>query len=274
MSWYKTKYGKKLILTMAPETTYVQGGLSNWTVNNICGGDYLAIIEQLSNEIDLLMVQLYNSGSIFDLNGIERHENSVDFPISATESVIRGFTGKGGLGTFSGLPEEKVVVGLTTCASDQAYFNKSEIKSIMSYLLGTGSKPGSYTLKNTYPNLKGLMTWSINTDAKMSSQSSCNPSVAYEFAEAFEDIFGVINNSVSKTKIKSLNIYPNPTSNQVVIDTKELIGENISIIDFNGRIVKNLLVTNSKTIININNLSNGFYTIKSAIFINKLIIKK
>ena len=141
---------------MAPETTYVQGGLSNWTVNNICGGDYLAIIEQLSNEIDLLMVQLYNSGSIFDLNGIERHENSVDFPISATESVIRGFTGKGGLGTFSGLPEEKVVVGLTTCASDQAYFNKSEIKSIMNYLLGTGSKPGSYTLKNTYPNLKGL----------------------------------------------------------------------------------------------------------------------
>lgn len=203
MSWYKSKYNKKLLLTMAPETTYVQGGLSNWTVNNICGGDYLAIIEQLRDEIDLLMVQLYNSGSILDLNGTERFESSVDFPISATETVIRGFTAKGGMGVFSGLPEEKIVVGLTTCANDQAYFNKTEIKSIMNYLLGSGSKPGDYTLKDTYPNLKGLMTWSINTDAKMSSNSGCNPSVAYEFAQAFEDIFGTIDNHNSISEVQT-----------------------------------------------------------------------
>jgi|TARA_B100000795_G_scaffold269852_1_gene260721 chitinase len=274
MSWYKTKYNKKLILTMAPETTYVQGGLSNWSVNNICGGDYLAIIEQLRDEIDLLMVQLYNSGSILDLNGKEQFENSVDFPISATETVIRGFTAKGGMGVFSGLPEEKIVVGLTTCASDQAYFNKTEIKSIINYLLGSGAKPGNYTLKNSYPNLKGLMTWSINTDAKMSSSSSCNPSVAYDFAQAFEDIFGTINNSVIEAERKKLNIYPNPASNQVSIDTKELIGEIITISDLNGRIVKNLLVNNSNTIIYINDLSNGFYTVKSSLFIGKIIVKK
>lgn len=276
MSWYQSKYSKKLILTMAPETTYVQGALSNWTVNNICGGDYLAIIEQLRNEIDLLMVQLYNSGSILDLNGVERFESTVDFPISATEAVIKGFTAKGGMGVFSGLPAEKIVVGLTTCSSDQAYFSKTEIVSIMNYLLGKGTKPGSYTLKSTYPSLKGLMTWSINTDAKMASASSCNPTVAYEFAQAFEDVFGTIdnNNSISEIKFKALSIYPNPATNEISIDSKEIIGENLTISDFNGRVVKTIKITNSLTTVNISELSNGFYTAKSALFIGKLVVKK
>ena len=273
MQWYKSKFNRKLILTMAPETTYVQGGLSNWSVKNICGGAYLALIEQLRDEIDLLMVQLYNSGSILDLNGKETFEKSIDFPISATETVIKGFTAKGGLGKYSGLPEEKIVVGLTTCKNDEAYFNKSEIKSIMRYLLGSGNKPGSYTLKNKYPNLRGLMTWSINTDAKMSSQSSCNPVVKYEFAQAFEEIFGLINNGLGEMKIKKLNIFPNPASDRVIIDTKELIGKFITISDFNGRIIKNLLVNKTNTIININKLSNGFYIVKSTAFVGKIIVK-
>ncbi len=273
MSWYQNQYNKKMILTMAPETAYVNGGLSNWTVTNSCGGHYLAIIEQLRDEIDLLMVQLYNSGSILDLNGTEQFESSVDFVLSATEAVIKGFTAKGGLGTYSGLPEEKVVVGLTTCASDQAVRTRSEIVSLMNYLLGIGSKPGSYTLSNSYPNLKGLMTWSINTDAKMSSMSSCNPTESYAFAQAFEDIFGTIDNSIQNLKVESLKVYPNPTTGILTIKSKDLKGKKITLTDLNGKIVLSFKATENKTKINLSNYSKGIYTLKSENALAKVVVK-
>lgn len=273
MVWYQNKYSKKMILTMAPETAYVNGGLSNWTVTNSCGGHYLAIIEQLRDEIDLLMVQLYNSGSILDLNGTEQFESSMDFVLSATEAIIKGFTAKGGLGTYSGLPEEKVVVGLTTCASDQAVRTRSEIVSIMNYLLGAGSKPGSYTLRDSYPNLKGLMTWSINTDARMSSMNSCNPSVSYDFAQAFEDVFGTIDNSIQTFKIESLKVYPNPTTGILTINSEDLIGENLTLTDLNGKIVFSFKATEKLTKIDLSNYSKGIYTLKSESNLTKVVIR-
>ena len=273
MSWYESLYNKKLILTMAPETAYVNGGLSNWTVNNSCGGHYLAIIEQLKDEIDLLMVQLYNSGSILDLNGTEQFESSVDFVLSATEAVIKGFTAKGGLGTYSGLPEEKVVVGLTTCASDEAVRTRSEIVSIMNYLIGTGAKPGSYTLKDSYPNIKGLMTWSINTDAKMSSMSSCNPSVAYNFAQAFEDVFGTINNSVEDKNIIQLEVYPNPTTGILTINSNDLSGKQFKLIDLNGKVVMSFEATESKTHVDLSNFSKGIYTLQLENHLTKVVVR-
>mgnify|MGYP001347902803 CR=1 FL=1 len=274
MEWYQNKYGKKMILTMAPETAYVNGGLSSWAVNNICGGHYLAIIEQLRDELDLLMVQLYNSGSILDLNGKEHFENSVDFVISATETIIRGFTAAGNkLGKYSGLPEEKVVVGLTTCASDEAVRSKSEIISIINYLTGKGPKPGSYTLKSYYPNLKGLMTWSINTDAGISTKKSCNPSVSYEFAQAFEDIYGTIKNSVESLQMKSIEVFPNPTTQILTINSENLIGKKFTLININGKVVFTFKPTEKLTKVDLSKYSKGIYTLKSENHLSKVIVK-
>ena len=56
------------------------------------------------------------------------------------------------------------------------------------YLMGNGSKPGSYTLQGgPYPNLGGMMTWSINWDAV----TNCNNS-AYEYATNYENIFPIV----------------------------------------------------------------------------------
>lgn len=273
MVWYKDRYSKKMILTMAPETAYVNGGLSSWTVNNSCGGHYLAIIEQLRDELDLLMVQLYNSGSILDLNNVERFENSVDFVISATEAIIKGFTAKGGLGKYSGLPEEKVVIGLTTCKSDEAVRTKAEIVSIVNYLTGNGVKPGSYTLKDSYPNLKGLMTWSINIDAQMSTLNSCNPTEPYQFAEAFEEIYGTIHLSKSEMEIKKVKVYPNPTTGIFTINSQNLLGNKITVTDLNGRIIFSNIVTEKSTIVDLSKYSKGVYTLKSDNYHSKIVIK-
>lgn len=272
-TWFQSTYSRKMILTMAPEVNYVQGGLSNWTVTNNCGGHYLAIIEQLRDEIDLLMVQLYNSGSILDLNGTERFENSIDFVISATETVIRGFNAKGGLGTFSGLPEEKIVVALTTCRNDQAVRTNAEIISIMNYLMGTGSKPGSYTLKDTYPNLRGLMTWSVNIDAQLASDNGCNPTSKYAFAQAFEDIYGTIDNSVITPQFQDLKAFPNPTTGLLTINSNEIIGKQLTLTDLNGRIVYSMNVTDNSTVIDLSQFSKGIYTLKADNYLNKVVLK-
>ena len=63
MSNYRAKYSKKMLLTMAPETAYVQGGQSGF--GSIWGG-YLPIIHALRDSIDVLQVQLYNSGSMYE----------------------------------------------------------------------------------------------------------------------------------------------------------------------------------------------------------------
>ena len=173
------KHGVKLLLTMAPETLYVQGGLSTSSSKR---GAYLPIIEALRDSIDMMNVQLYNSGSQFGLDGKIYNQGNVDWVLAMTEAVIQGFECKNDLGTYSGLPAHKVGVGLPGCHSSDAVPHK-EMEAAMRYLTGEGPKPGSYELiqEGGYPNLRGMMTWSINSD------KSCNPS--YGFVDTYSKVF-------------------------------------------------------------------------------------
>ena len=96
MKVHEETHGKKMILTMAPETHYVQGALSQWTKNY--PGAYLPLIAALEDEIDMLNVQLYNSGSMYGLDGKVYNQGSVDFVLSQTEAVILGFNAYHGVG--------------------------------------------------------------------------------------------------------------------------------------------------------------------------------
>lgn len=278
LTWYDAEYGKKMILTTAPEVAYTIGGTSPW---NDCNGALLPFIEVLRNDIDLLMIQLYNSGDIYSKAGwpassATYKENTSDFVIVATESAIEGFTLPNQLktkGVYSGFPAEKVVVGLTTCANDEAVRSKSQITSIIKYLMGSGTKPGNYTLQKTYPNLKGLMTWSINIDAQMSSSSSCNPSKKYEYAQTFEDIFGTINNSRNVLDVNTINAYPNPTTGLLTIKSDNLEGKLLILVDINGKEVLTFKSIENQTTIDLSSYSKGVYTLKSGNYFTKIVIK-
>ena len=182
MANHYSTHGKKLLLTMAPETNYVQGGLSNWAVTNAHGGAYLPIIEELKDSIDMLNVQLYNSGSQYGLDGKIYTQGSADFILAMTEAVIKGFTGIGNIGTYNGFLSSKIGVGLPGCHSSDAVPH-AEIEKAMAYLRGLGPKPGNYTLQKIggYPNIMGMMTWSINSDRK------CYPS--YGYVDTWSKIF-------------------------------------------------------------------------------------
>jgi len=85
--------------------------------------------------------------------------------LALTESVIQGFTAAGDMGEFTGLPASKIGVGLPSC-SGWGYTKPEVLDATMRYLMGEGNQPGNYTLikEGGYPDIRGMMTWSLNTD--------------------------------------------------------------------------------------------------------------
>jgi chitinase len=183
MSNFQATHSKKLLLTMAPETAYVQGGQSAF--GGIWGG-YLPIIHALRDSIDVLHVQLYNSGSMYGIDANIYTQGNADFIIAMTEAVIQGFNTAGGF--FTGLPASKVAVGLPACsnAAGGGFTDSATVNAAIKYLRGVGPKPASYTLVNIngYPGLRGMMTWSINWDAT----NNCGN--VYQYANNYENLFG------------------------------------------------------------------------------------
>lgn len=184
MNRHRQVHQRKLGLSMAPETALVQGGMAAF--GGIWGA-YLPVIHALRDSIDLLHVQLYNSGSMPALNGSNYAVGTADFIVAMTEALIRGFQTSAGF--FGGLRPQQIAVGLPACgmAAGSGYTDTITVGAAMRYLLGRGPRPGTYTLiqQGGYPQLGGMMTWSIPWDASV----SC--AVPYEFAHQFQRIFPV-----------------------------------------------------------------------------------
>jgi chitinase len=213
MSNYKIQTGKKMLLLMAPEVLYVQGGLSSWGVSNANGGAYLPIIDGLRNELDLLSVQLYNTGGAnggaFAWNGSIYYDGTPEFPLAMTETLIKGFTCVGGKGTFTGLPASKLTFAFPASTANNAagtgYLGTTDVCNTAKYFKGEITKPGgyNYTMSTSYPDLRGLMTWSINEDSYATSG-------VYSFADNYPCAFPLNITSVL-TVDEAIGVgYPNP----------------------------------------------------------------
>jgi chitinase len=205
MANYRSNHSVKLLLTMAPETAYVQGGQSAY--GGIWGG-YLPIIHGLRDSLDLLQVQLYNSGSMYGIDGAIYTQGTADFIVAMTEAVIHGFNTNGGF--FNGLPADKIAVGLPACtnAAGGGFADTAAVRTAINYIRGFGPPPGTYLLTNVngYPTLRGMMTWSVNWDAV----STCGGS--WEYANNFQTIFGTSTVISEYTSNQNVLIYPNPSN--------------------------------------------------------------
>jgi chitinase len=184
MQTFYVAKGKQLLLTMAPETAFAQGGQSAFSG---VWGAYLPVIHALRDSVALVHAQLYNSGSMYGINRGIYTQGTADFIVALTEAIIRGFPTNGG--AFAGLPASKVAIGLPACpsAAGGGYTSEAVVASAVNYLLGVGPKPGSYTLVQAggYPTLRGMMTWSMNWDAV----ATCN-AASYKYAQNFQTLFG------------------------------------------------------------------------------------
>ncbi|WP_406863426.1 glycoside hydrolase family 18 protein [Streptomyces sp. HUAS MG47] len=166
----KAEYGPDFVLTMAPETFFVQLGYQfygsgPWGGQDPRAGAYLPVIHALRDDLTLLHVQDYNSGPIMGLDNQYHSMGGADFHIAMTDMLLTGFPVAGNTArVFPALRPDQVAIGLP--ASTQAgngHTTPAEVNKALDCLTKK-QNCGSYQTHGTWPGLRGLMTWSINWD--------------------------------------------------------------------------------------------------------------
>ncbi|MGG4396437.1 glycosyl hydrolase family 18 protein [Paenibacillus thiaminolyticus] len=162
------RVGPGFMLTMAPETAYVQGGIVAYAGP---WGAYLPVIHGLRDKLDFIHVQHYNAGGNEALDGRVYTQGTADFQVAMAEMLLRGFPiGRNPNNLFQPLREEQVAIGLPavpSAAPSGGYTSGADIAKALRYIVKGTSYGGTYTLQQTggYPNFRGVMTWSVNWDA-------------------------------------------------------------------------------------------------------------
>lgn len=166
----KAHYGANFVLTMAPETFFVQLGFQFYGPgpNNLQdprAGAFLPVIYAMRNDLTLLHVQDYNSGPIMGLDNQFHTMGGADFHIAMTDMLLTGFPVAGNTANmFPALAPSQVAIG--TPANSNAgngWVPDATLDQALDCLT-KGTSCGSYAIHGVHPDLRGLMTWSINWD--------------------------------------------------------------------------------------------------------------
>ncbi|MFJ3170017.1 chitinase [Streptomyces roseus] len=182
----KAKYGPDFVLTMAPETFFVQLGYQYygsgpWGGQDPRAGAYLPVIHALRDDLTLLHVQDYNSGSIMGLDNQYHSMGGADFHIAMTDMLLTGFPVAGDTARFfPPLRPDQVAIGLpATTNAGNGHTPPAEVNKALDCLTKK-TNCGTYQTHGTWPALRGLMTWSVNWDRFG----------AWEFSKNFDAYFG------------------------------------------------------------------------------------
>ncbi|MEG3631361.1 chitinase [Streptomyces poriticola] len=182
----KAKYGDDFVLTMAPETFFVQMGYQYYGTGQWGGQDprcgaYLPVIHALRDDLTLLHVQDYNSGPIMGLDDRYHSMGGADFHIAMTDMLLTGFPVAGDADkVFPPLRPDQVAIGMPASThAGNGHVPPAEVVKTLDCLTKRTSC-GSYATHGTWPGLRGLMTWSINWDRFG----------GWEFQRTFDGYFG------------------------------------------------------------------------------------
>ncbi|MFF9219256.1 chitinase [Streptomyces viridosporus] len=182
----KAKYGDGFVLTMAPETFFVQlgyqyYGTGKWGGQDPRAGAYLPVIHALRDDLTLLHVQDYNSGPIMGLDNQYHSMGGADFHIAMTDMLLTGFPVAGDANNvFPPLRADQVAIGMpATPNAGNGHVSPAEVTKALDCLTKR-TNCGSYATHGTWPGLRGLMTWSINWDRFG----------GWEFQRTFDGYFG------------------------------------------------------------------------------------
>ncbi|UXY30262.1 chitinase [Streptomyces sp. HUAS TT20] len=182
----KARYGAKFVLSMAPETFFVQMGYQYYGTGKWGGQDprcgaYLPVIYALRDDLTLLHVQDYNSGPIMGLDNQYHSMGGADFHIAMTDMLLTGFPVAGDANNvFPPLRPDQVAIGMPASTNaGNGYVSPSEVTKTLDCLTKR-SNCGSYATHGSWPALRGLMTWSVNWDRFAN----------WEFQKNFDAYFG------------------------------------------------------------------------------------
>ncbi|MFE6286907.1 chitinase [Streptomyces sp. NPDC057877] len=182
----KARYGDDFVLTMAPETFFVQlgyqyYGTGQWGGQDPRAGAYLPVIHAMRDDLTLLHVQDYNSGPVMGLDNQYHSMGGADFHIAMTDMLLTGFPVAGNANNvFPPLRPDQIAIGMpATTNAGNGHVPPSEVVKTLDCLTRK-QNCGSYATHGTWPSLRGLMTWSINWDRFG----------GWEFQRTFDDYFG------------------------------------------------------------------------------------
>ncbi len=206
-----SQFGPDFVLSMAPETLFVQGGISGY---GGATGAYLPIIYALRDDLDYIHVQHYNTGNMTALDGQNYFQGTADFQVAMAEMLLHGFPVRGGGGDFPPLRPDQVAIGLpanNSAAPNGGFTPAAEVHKALDYLIKGQSFGGRYTLRNPsgYRDFRGLMTWSINWDI-VAGFGFSNPHRAYlDGLDSRADL-------VQDQSVMDATVSPNPVSGDVI----------------------------------------------------------
>lgn len=182
----KARYGDDFVLTMAPETFFVQlghqyYGTGKWGGQDPRAGAYLPVIHALRDDLTLLHVQDYNSGPIMGLDNQYHSMGGADFHIAMTDMLLTGFPVAGdAANVFPPLRPDQVAIGMPASTNaGNGHVPPAEVNKALNCLTKK-TDCGSYATHGSWPTLRGLMTWSINWDRYAN----------WEFQKNFDAYFG------------------------------------------------------------------------------------
>ena len=140
----RTAVGSGLIITMAPQTIDVQGP----------GGSYMQLISSIKDIVTVVHTQYYNSGSMLGCDGRLVSQGNVDF-ITGQACILLGV-----------LRPDQVALGLPASprGAGSGYVAPSVVNNALD-CLAKGTNCGAFKPSQTWPGIRGAMTWSINWDA-------------------------------------------------------------------------------------------------------------
>lgn len=152
------------LLTFAPQIADVQEANVAFVSSF---GDQLPLLWGCRDIMSWVHVQDYNSGGTNALDGKNYNQGTADFLVAMTEMLVHGFVLANGQ-TFPGFPPSQIALGVPAGprAASAGVVAPTAVQQALDYLINGKAFAGQYVLQNPagYPNLRGLMTWSVNWD--------------------------------------------------------------------------------------------------------------
>ena len=145
-------FGDDFIITMAPETYYLQAARLS---SNDITTSYLRLALQIKDILTICYPQFYNSGSMPGYGGSIVSPGTAEFITSQYAMLVE-----------AGLRPDQLAIGVpaTSRAAGSGYIS-TDLLSTAVRALANGTSSGSFTAPKAYPTIRGVMTWSINWDA-------------------------------------------------------------------------------------------------------------
>lgn len=149
-----SRVGSGFVLAMAPQTIDMQSPQQEYFKLALATQDILTVVN----------TQYYNSGSMLGCDGQVYSQGGVDFITALACIALK-----------NGLRPDQVGIGVpaSTSAAGSGYVSSATVNNALDCLT-RGTNCGSFHPDQTWPGLRGAMTWSTNWDASNGNDFSNN----------------------------------------------------------------------------------------------------